>query len=67
MSARFNIPRVFGVAVVMTSALRCWAPRSNIPSASADPCPDSEEVLARDTNEQRRLRRRKFAETPAPT
>jgi len=27
MSAR-NIPRVFGVAVVMTSALRCWAPRS---------------------------------------
>ena len=35
------IPRASGVAVVVTSALRYWAP-IDIPSAFADPCPDSE-------------------------
>ena len=38
--------------MVMTSALRCWAP-IDIPSAFADPCPDSEAVFARGTPEHR--------------
>jgi hypothetical protein len=51
------IPCVFGVAVVMTSALRCRAPPIDILSVSADPCPGSELVFARGTNEHRELHR----------
>ena len=43
------ISRLFGAAVVMTSALLC--PQINLPSASAEPCPDIEVVFARGTFE----------------
>lgn len=48
MGAR-NLARIFGVAVAMTWLLLS-AP-VDIPSAAADPCPDSEVVFARGTGE----------------
>jgi len=48
MSA-YHITRVLGVAVAMTLALASGP--TDIPSASADPCPDVEVVFARGTGE----------------